>query len=235
MNSHRIVSREEWLAARKALLEQERDFTHARDRLSAARRALPWEKIEDYQFEGAAGAVRLSELFRGKSQLILQHFMFHPDWSAGCKSCSFWADQAERITVHLRARDANFVAVSRAPLAKLDAFKARMGWSFEWVSCGAEARFNHDFGAYLAPADLARDGNNMNYGLGRFSIPDVPAISVFAREGDQLYHTYSTYARGLDMVNGAYHYLDLLPKGRDEEGLPYPMDWVRLRDEYPAP
>lgn len=223
------------MAKRKALLEQEKALTHARDAVSAARRALPRVQIDDYLFEGSHGPVRLSELFGGTSQLIIYHLMFNPDWQAACKSCSFWADNFERIIVHLRARDANLAAVSRAPIAKLDAFKRRMGWSFEWVSCGADGVFNHDFGAYLTPEDLARPGNNTNYGTLRFTIADVPVISVFTRDREgQLYHTYSTYSRGLDMLNGAYHYLDLLPKGRDEEGLAHHMSWVRLRDEYPA-
>ncbi|HEV2546056.1 MAG TPA: DUF899 domain-containing protein [Stellaceae bacterium] len=233
--TEQTVSREEWLAKRKALLEQEKALTHARDAVSAARRALPRVRIDDYVFEGSQGPVRLSELFRGKSQLIIFHLMFNPDWHAACKSCSFWADNFERIVVHLRARDANLAAVSRAPIAKLDAFKRRMGWSFEWVSCGTDGVFNHDFGAYLTPEDLARPGSNTNYGTLRFTIPDVPVISVFARDADgSLYHTYSTYSRGLDMLNGAYHYLDLLPKGRDEDALGYHMEWLRLRDEYPA-
>jgi len=232
--AEQTVSREEWLIKRKALLEQEKALTHARDAVSAARRALPRVRIDDYVFAGSHGAVRLSELFRGKSQLIIYHLMFHPDWQSACKSCSFWADNFERIVVHLRARDANLAAVSRAPIAKLDGFKRRMGWSFEWVSCGADGKFNRDFGAYLTPEDLARPDNNTNYGTLRFTITDVPVISVFARDADgQLYHTYSTYSRGLDMLNGAYHYLDLLPKGRDEEGLAHHMSWLRLRDEYP--
>jgi predicted dithiol-disulfide oxidoreductase (DUF899 family) len=233
--TEQTVSREEWLVKRKALLEQEKALTHARDAVSAARRALPRVRIDDYVFEGSHGSVRLSDLFRGKSQLVIYHFMFHPDWAAACKSCSFWADNFDRIIVHLRARDANLAAVSRAPIAKLDAFKQRMGWSFEWVSCGADGAFNHDLGAYLTPEDLARPGNNTNYGTLRFTIADVPVISVFTRDREgQLYHTYSTYARGLDMLNGAYHYLDLLPKGRDEDGLAHHMSWVRLRDEYPS-
>jgi predicted dithiol-disulfide oxidoreductase (DUF899 family) len=233
--TEQTVSREEWLAKRKVLLEQEKALTHARDAVSAARRALPRVRIDDYVFEGSQGPARLSQLFHGKSQLIIYHLMFDPDWQAACKSCSFWADNFERIIVHVRARDANLAAVSRAPIAKLDAFKRRMGWSFEWVSCGADGKFNHDFGAYLTPEDLARPGNNTNYGTMRFSIADVPVISVFERDGEgRLYHTYSTYSRGLDMLNGAYHYLDLLPKGRDEAGLAHHMSWVRLRDEYPV-
>ncbi|HKD30358.1 MAG TPA: DUF899 domain-containing protein [Xanthobacteraceae bacterium] len=233
MPTHQVVSRDEWLAARVKLLAEEKEFTRRRDALTRHCRELPWVRIEDYVFESPNGKVRLSDLFRGKSQLIVYHFMFHPDWNAGCKSCSYWADNYERIVVHLRARDTNLVAVSRAPLAKIEAFRKRMGWTFEWVSCGADGVFNHDFGAYLTKADLAKEGNNTNYGTRRFTIEDVPAISVFFKDGDGvLYHTYSTYSRGLDIFNGAYHYLDIVPKGRDEEKLKYHMDWVRLRDEY---
>jgi predicted dithiol-disulfide oxidoreductase (DUF899 family) len=233
MAAHRIVSRDEWLKERVKHLASEKAFTRARDALSAERRNLPWVRIEDYIFDGPSGKVRLGELFRGKSQLIVYHLMFHPDWNAACKSCSFWADNFERIGVHLRARDTNIVAVSRAPLAKIEAFKRRMGWTFEWVSCGSDGAFNRDFGAYLSKEDLKKEGNNSNYGTRRFDIEDVPVVSVFFRDPDgTIYHTYSTYSRGLDMVNGAYHYLDLTPKGRDEAALPYHMDWVRLRDEY---
>jgi len=235
MPDHQIVSREEWTAARTELLAEEKEFTRRRDALSRRRRELPWVRIKDYVFDGPGGKVRLSDLFRGKSQLIVFHFMFHPDWNAGCKSCSFWADNFERAVIHLRGRDVNLAAVSRAPIAKIEAFKERMGWTFEWVSCGADGVFNHDFGAYLTKAELAREGNNMNYGNGRFTSEDVPAISVFSKDADGgLYHTYSTYSRGLDMLNGAYQYLDIAPKGRDEEKLKYHMEWVRLRDEYAA-
>lgn len=145
MPDHQIVSREEWLAQRVKLLAEEKELTHRRDALSRHRRELPWVKIDDYVFEGRDGNVRLSELFRGKSQLIVFHLMFHPDWKAACKSCSFWADNFERIIVHLRGRDTNLVAVSRAPIAKIEAHRKRMGWTFEWVSCGADGQFNHDF------------------------------------------------------------------------------------------
>jgi predicted dithiol-disulfide oxidoreductase (DUF899 family) len=230
---HRVVSREEWLAARVKHLAEEKEFTRKRDELSRRRRELPWVKIDDYAFDGPAGKVRLSDLFRGKSQLIIYHLMFHPEWSAACKSCSFWADNFERVVVHLRGRDANLAAVSRAPIDKIEGFRKRMGWTFEWVSCGADGAFNHDFGAYLTKDDLAREGNNSNYGTRRFNMEDVPVISVFLKDADGgLYHTYSAYSRGLDMLNGAYHYLDLLPKGRDEDQLRYHMEWVRLRDEY---
>jgi predicted dithiol-disulfide oxidoreductase (DUF899 family) len=233
MADHAVVSREAWLAARLKLLAEEKEFTRRRDELSRRRRELPWVKIRDYAFASAAGSVMLADLFRGKSQLVVFHLMFHPDWNAACKSCSFWADNFDRAVVHLRGRDANLVAVSRAPLAKIEAFRKRMGWTFEWVSDGADGVFNHDFGAYVTRDEIARGGNNSNYGTRRFTIEDVPAISVFFKDADgALYHTYSTYSRGLDMLNGAYHYLDIVPKGRDEDGLPYHMDWVRLRDEY---
>jgi len=233
MTSHPIVSREEWIAARINLLAEEKEFTRRRDALSRHRRDLPWVKIDDYVFDGPAGKVRLSELFRGKSQLIVYHLMFHPDWSVACKSCSFWADNFERVVIHLRGRDVNLAAVSRASIDTIARFKSRMGWTFEWVSCGPDGVFNHDFGAYLTKEDLAREGNNSNYGTRRFDIEDVPAISVFFKDADgSLYHTYSTYSRGLDMLNGAYHYLDIGPKGRDEDKLGYHMEWVRLRDEY---
>ena len=232
MTKPRIVSREDWLAERVKLLEAEKAFTRARDALTAQQRSLPWVKIKDYTFEGPSGPVKLSELFRGASQLIVYHFMFHPDWASGCKSCSYWADNYERIVPHLRARDTNLVAISRAPMAKLAAFKKRLGWTFEWVSDGAGGGFNKDFGA---KADLSEPGNNSNFGTRRFPVEDIPGISVFARDAKgSLYHTYSTFSRGLDMFNGAYHYLDIVPKGRDEAELEHHMSWVRLRDEYPA-
>ena len=224
-----IVSADQWLAARRALLEQEKEFTRARDALSAARRALPWEKVEhDYVFEGARGSMTLGDLFRGRGQLIVYHFMFGPDWEAGCKSCSFWADNFDRIVVHLRARDTNLVAVSRASCPRLAAYRERMGWSFEWVSSLGNS-FNRDFAV-----SFAKDtpGNNYNFGTQHFGGEEAPGISVFARDGSAIYHTYSTYARGLDMLNGAYHLLDLVPKGRDEAGLSFTMEWVRRHDEY---
>jgi predicted dithiol-disulfide oxidoreductase (DUF899 family) len=232
MTAHSVVSRKEWNAARKALLDKEKSFTRARDELSATRRALPWEKIEDYVFDGPNGAVKLSDLFAVRSQLVIYHLMFNPEWNAACKSCSFWADNFQNIIVHLNARDVSLAAVSRAPLAKLEAFKQRMGWGFTWVSCGAEGGFNRDFGAGFTKEELAQPGNNYNYGTRRFGGEDAPGVSVFAKDAGGLYHTYSTYARGLDMLNGAYHYLDIVPKGRDEAALKYSMEWLRLHDEY---
>lgn len=232
MTTHTVVSHEEWNAARKALLAREKELTRARDALSAARRDLPWEKVEDYVFDGPSGKVRLSDLFAGRSQLVVYHLMFHPEWSAACKSCSFWADNFANIIVHLNARDVSMAAVSRAPIEKLEAFKTRMGWSFPWVSCGAEGRFNRDLGTAFTKEDLAEPGKNYNYGSSRFGGEDAPGLSVFVNDSEGLFHTYSAYARGLDMLNGAYHYLDIVPKGRDEAALKYPMEWVRLHDEY---
>lgn len=237
MQPHRIVSREEWIEARKAHMAHEKEFTRARDRLAEERRALPWVKVDkDYAFAGPSGAAHLADLFKGRPQLIVQHFMFAPDWDAGCKSCSFWADGFERMIPHLAARDTTLVAVSRAPLQKLAAFSKRMGWSFDWYS-SAGSDFNYDFAVSFTPEQI-RDGHaSYNFGTSGFGIEDAPGISVFYRdEAGNIFNTYSCFARGLDMMNAAYHYLDLTPLGRHEQGLPYPMDWVRLRDQYqPAP
>jgi predicted dithiol-disulfide oxidoreductase (DUF899 family) len=237
MQPHKVVSREQWIEARKAHMAHEKEFTRARDRLAEERRALPWVKVDkDYVFDGPNGRAKLADLFKGRPQLVVQHFMFAPDWDAGCKSCSFWADGFERMIPHLAARDTTLVAVSRAPLAKLDAFKRRMGWTFVWYS-SAGGDFNYDFAVSFTPEQI-RDGHaTYNFGTSGFGIEDAPGISVFYRNaaGD-IFNTYSCFARGLDMMNAAYHYLDLTPLGRHEQGLPYPMDWLRLRDQYqPAP
>ncbi len=236
MSDHRIVARSEWLAEREALLAKEKAFTRLRDELSAERRALPWVRIEnDYVFEGASGKVRLADLFTGRGQLIIYHFMFHPDWNAGCKSCSFWADNFNAVIAHLNQRDVSMAAVSRAPFDKLAAFKKRMGWSFEWVSSYGND-FNHDFAVSFSPDEVKLNEKNYNFGTQHFPGPEAPGMSVFCKDGDgEIYHTYSCFARGLDMLNGAYHHLDLVPKGRDEAALSYPMAWVRLRDEYGKP
>ena len=229
--AHRIVSREEWRGERVALLEKERAFTHARDALSAARRELPWVQISDYVFAGSGGAVRLSELFRGKSQLVIYHFMFNPDWEAGCKSCSFYADHFDSMIVHLNQRNVGMVVASRAPLEKLEAFKRRMGWKFEWLSSyGSD--FNRDFGVSFTSEELRKDAPNYNFGTTKFSHDEAPGLSVFYKDDGSIYHTYSCYSRGLDMLIGAYNHLDLVPKGRDEASLAYKMEWVRLHDEY---
>ena len=233
MQPHQIVSREQWIAARKAHLEHEKEFTKARDRLSEERRALPWVKLEKtYSFDGPAGKVTLADLFKARRQLVVQHFMFAPDWNEGCKSCSFWADGFERMIPHLAARDTTLVAVSRAPLAKLEAFRARMGWTFDWYSSAA-SDFNYDYAVSFTSDEIRSGANIYNFGTSGFGVEEAPGISVFYRdEQGSIFHTYSCFARGLDMMNAAYHYLDLTPLGRHEEGLLYPMDWLRLRDQY---
>jgi predicted dithiol-disulfide oxidoreductase (DUF899 family) len=233
MPQHQIVSREQWIAARKAHLAREKEFTRARDRLNEERRALPWVKVDKtYRFDGPEGKQTLGDLFNGRSQLVVQHFMFAPDWTEGCKSCSFWADGFERMIPHLAARDTTLVAISRAPLSKLDAFRKRMGWTFDWVSSG-DGDFNYDYAVSFTPDQVKSGDKVYNFGSSGFGIEDAPGISVFFRnQAGEIFHTYSCFARGLDMMNAAYHYLDLTPLGRHEKGLPYPMDWVRLRDRY---
>ena len=233
MTERPIVSREEWLAARRELLAEEKRFSRLRDELTRKRQALPWVEVAaDYRFEGAQGELGLDELFEGRSQLIVQHFMFGPQWSEGCPSCSFWADNYDGTLAHLAARDISFAVVSNAPLAKLDAYKARMGWSFRWVSAGGGS-FNRDFGVSFTQAEVDSGELDYNYAKGRFPTTEAPGISVFNRGADgRLFHSYSCYARGLDMLNGAYHYMDLVPKGRDEAELSYSMAWLRRRDCY---
>lgn len=233
MQPPKVVSHAEWVEARRALLAEEKAFTRERDRLSAKRRALPWERIEkDYRFHGPDGEEGLADLFAGRAQLIVYHFMFAPDWDAGCKSCSFWADTFNGIVEHLKHRDVTLVAVSRAPLATLDAFRARMGWSFKWLSSQG-GDFNYDLGVSFTLDQIEAGGGSYNFGEIRFDGPEAPGISVFAKDdGGAVYRTYSTYARGLDMMNAAYQYLDLVPKGRDEADQADTMEWVRLRDSY---
>src|SRR5882757_1123358 len=217
MTTPSIVSQEEWLKARKAFLAKEKEFTRARDELARQRRELPWVKVEKpYTFDAAEGRVSLGDLFGGKDQLLIYHFMMGPDWEEGCPSCSFWADNYDGVDIHLAHRDTALVAVSRAPLAKLLAYRKRMGWSFRWVS-SAGCGFNFDYGVSFR----RREGETQdyNYGSEKFGGEEKPGISAFRRGADgAVYHTYSTYARGLDMLNGAYHLLDLTSKGRDEEG-----------------
>jgi predicted dithiol-disulfide oxidoreductase (DUF899 family) len=232
--THRIVSREEWTEARRQLLAKEKELTRLRDRLSEERRALPWVRVEkDYVFDTPSGRRTLAQLFEGRSQLVVYHFMYGPD-AAPCKSCSFWADNFERIVVHLAQRDATMIAVSRAPLEKIEEHRRRMGWSFTWVSSGG-SDFNYDYHVSFRPEELARGEIVYNYARQTNVGPEWPGISVFFKDRDgAVFHTYSCYARGLEMMNAAYQYLDLLPKGRDEAALPWPMAWVRYRDSYPA-
>lgn len=233
MDQHRVVTREEWLVARTQLLAREKEFTRLRDQLSRDRRNLPWERVErEYTFESPAGQMTLSELFAGKSQLIVYHFMFDMNDEEGCEHCSFWADNFNGIDVHLRQRDVSFVAVSRAPLSKLEAFRRRMGWTFTWVS-SLPSDFNFDYQASFTPESRERGDAYFNYSLGDPGMPNREGISVFSKnENGDIFHTYSTYARGIDMVNGAYQFLDLVPKGRDEAGHDDPQYWVRHHDRY---
>jgi predicted dithiol-disulfide oxidoreductase (DUF899 family) len=228
----RVVSRDEWTTARVALLAQEKELTRLRDAISRQRRELPWVRIDkDYVFEGPQGTQTLGDLFEGRSQLLVYHFMFDPGWSDGCKSCSFWADNYDGIGVHLAQRDVTMVTISRAPLPTLEAFKRRMGWTFTWLSSfGSD--FNHDF--HVTFTDDERMGDvDYNFELRKFGAPEAPGASVFYRDEDGVvYHTYSCYARGLDAMNGAYQWLDLTPKGRDEDGLPSTMAWLRHHDKY---
>ncbi len=232
MANHQVVSHEDWIAARSRFLAKEKAFTHLRDELSRERRALPWERVDKtYAFESEHGHETLADLFGKHSQLIVYHFMFDPDWEIGCRGCSFWADNFNGIVEHLQRRDVSFVAVSRAPLAKLQAQARPFGWTFKWVS-SAGSDFNADYRVSFSPEELARDEALYNYATEKRGNGELPGISVFFKESGQVFHTYSTYSRGLDMLNTAYHYLDLAPKGRDEEGLPYPMDWLRHRIAY---
>jgi len=231
MARHTVVSRNDWLAARKALLTKEKKFTRLRDQLSKERRQLPWVKVDkDYAFDGPQGTETLSELFDGRSQLIVYHFMFGPDWEAGCKHCSFWADNFDRIIVHLNHRDVTMVVASRAPYHKLESYKKRMGWNFKWVSSG-NTDFNFDYHVSFTPEEEAKKKAFFNYKIQDPDSSDREGASVFFKDAKgNVFHTYSTYARGIDMVNAAYHYLDLVPKGRDESNLG--PSWLCRHDEY---
>ena len=233
MQVRKAVSREEWLVARKEHLAREKEFTRLRDQLSKERRELPWVKVDrEYLFNGPDGRETLADLFDGKSQLIIYHFMFGPDWEEGCPSCSFWADNFNGIDIHLKHRDITFIAASRAPLEKLQAYKKRMGWSFKWVS-SFESDFNRDYHLLFTPEEMEKGEMYYNYGTTRFPVEEAMGISVFYKNTrEEVFHTYSCYARGLDMLNTAYHYMDLTPKGRNEGNLPYSMAWLRRRDQY---
>jgi predicted dithiol-disulfide oxidoreductase (DUF899 family) len=233
MPKHDIVSREAWLAARRQLLAEEKAFNKARDALSERRRALPWVLVDKpYTFEGPSGREILAELFGPRSQLLVYHFMYGPEWEQGCPSCSFWADNFNGIDVHLAHRDISFVVISRAPLDKLQAYRERMGWSFKWVSSfGSD--FNFDYHVSFTPEEIASGEMHYNFGLNRFPSSEATGASAFAKDEDGgVYHTYSSYSRGVDMLNGAYHWMDIAPKGRDEKGLPYTMAWLKRHDMY---
>ena len=228
-----VVSRAEWLEARKKLLLKEKSYAREGDALAAERRRLPWVRVEqDYVFESPDGQESLADLFQGRSQLIVQHFMFGPGWKEGCPSCSFMADHIAGALPHLPHRDVTFVAVSRAPLAQIEAFRARMGWTFKWVSSFG-TQFNYDYGVSFTPEQLAQEKVAYNYGLAKFSGEEGPGLSAFYQdEAGEVFHTYSTYARGCESMMGTYRLLDLVAKGRDEAGLPYTMAWLRHHDRY---
>jgi predicted dithiol-disulfide oxidoreductase (DUF899 family) len=230
---HSIVSQEKWLQQRKELLSKEKELTRLRDRLNAERRELPWVRVEkNYLFDAPGGKVSLKELFAGRSQLVIYHFMFGPDWNEGCPSCSFVSDHIDGALPHLAARDATMVMVSRAPLAKIEAFKKRMGWRFTWVSSyGSD--FNSDFRVSFTKDEMAQGKVNYNYAMQEFPSEEAPGISVFYKDaGGDVFHTYSSYGRGLEQLVGTYMILDMVPKGRDEDKLGFTMEWVRHHDRY---
>ncbi len=233
ITNHQVVSRDEWTEARKTLLAKEKEFTRQRDEISRQRRQLPWEKVEkEYAFDGPDGRETLADLFDGHSQLIVYHFMFGPGWEEGCRSCSFLSDHIDGAIAHLKARDVTLVVVSRAPLAQIEAFKKRMGWNFKWVSSFGND-FNFDYHVSFTKDEMAKGKVNYNYVEQEFGVEEAPGTSVFYRDASgNIFHTYSAYARGLDMLIGTYNYLDLVPKGRDEDRLAFTMAWVRHHDRY---
>jgi predicted dithiol-disulfide oxidoreductase (DUF899 family) len=229
----KVTSPAQWLAARKALLTKEKEFTKLRDEVSRQRRELPWERVEKkYVFDGPNGKETLGDLFEGRSQLIVYHFMFGPDWAEGCQSCSLLADHFDGSVPHLNARDVTLVVVSRAPLAQIEAFKKRMGWNFKWVSTDG-TDFNFDYQVSFTKEEKAKGEVNYNYGAQKFFSDEGPGASAFYKDatGD-IFHTYSSYGRGLDILIGTYNFLDMAPKGRDEEGLAFSMAWVKHHDKY---
>ena len=240
MTTHKVVTHEQWVAARKKHLTKEKEFTRLRDQLSKERRELPWELVEkEYTFEGEKGRLTLSDLFEGRTQLVIYHAMFNPEtagphtsWTAdaACYVCSFWLDNLNGITIHLKHRDITMASVSLAPYPKLAAYKERMGWTFPWLS-SAGSDFNFDYRVSFTPEELNTGKVEYNYRVNPWSLSEAPGISVLLKEDGQIYHTYSTYARGLDMLNVAYHYMDIAPKGRDE-GDGGGGAWIRRRDEY---
>ena len=233
LDNHRIVSKDEWLAARSALLKKEKEFTLLRDKLGQQQRDMPWVLVDkEYLFDGPNGKQTLSDLFDGRSQLIVYHFMYDPNWDAGCPSCSFWADNFNGIVVHLNQRDVTMIAVSKAPYSKIGEYKKRMGWDFKWVS-SYDNDFNFDYHVSFTPEELSEKKAFYNYNLQDTHSPEREGVSVFYKDtAGHVFHTYSAYARGIDVLNVAYHYLDLVPKGRDEDGHEFPQFWVRRHDEY---
>ena len=229
---YEVVTSDEWLRARKELLAKEKEFTRLRDEMTKQIRSLPWEKVEKgYAFVGPEGEQSLADLFGNYRQLAVYHFMLGPGWEQGCPSCSFLADNFEGIPIHLAQRDVSFVAASRAPLEEIDAYKKRMGWGFKWVSSHG-SDFNFDFHVSFEDGDIKAGKASYNYAPATGIGNEMPGASFFYKDGDAIYHTYSTYGRGLDLLIGTYNWLDLAPKGRDEDGLEYTMAWIRRHDEY---
>jgi predicted dithiol-disulfide oxidoreductase (DUF899 family) len=229
----KVVSPAEWLAARKQLLTKEKEFTRQRDELSRLRREMPWEKVEKkYVFEGPNGTETLADLFDKRSQLLIYHFMLGPGWKEGCPSCSFLGDSFDSFTIHLAQRDTTFAVISRATLPEIEAFKKRMGWKFKWVSSNG-TDFNFDYGVSFSKDEIASGKLSYNYGTTSYPSEELPGASAFIKKDGEVFHTYSTYARGLDILLPMYNWIDLTAKGRDEEGIkPHPMAWVRHHDRY---
>jgi predicted dithiol-disulfide oxidoreductase (DUF899 family) len=229
----RVVSQAEWLTARKELLKKEKKLTRQKDAVSAERRELPWVRVEkEYTFDGPTGKKSLEDLFEGRSQLIVYHFMFGPEWQEGCPSCSFNMDHTDGAIVHLGQRDVSFAAISRAPIAKIEAFKKRMGWRFKWVS-SYQNEFNRDYHVSFTTEEMAKGKVDYNYEMTQFPSEEAPGVSVFYKDKNgEIFHTYSAYGRGTEPTVGTYNYLDWVPKGRDEDGLPFTMAWVRHHDRY---
>lgn len=234
ITNHRVVSQEQWVTERRKLLAREKELTQLRDQIARERRALPWARIDKvYTFDTPEGARTLADLFAGRRQLMVQHFMLGPGWEEGCQSCSYMADHTDGMNVHLAARDVTFVAISRAPLSEIERFRQRMGWKFQWVSSSG-GDFNYDFHVSFPPQE-AKGQVYYNYGMQPFESDELPGVSVFYKnDAGEVFHTYSTYRRGVEVMMGTYNLLDLTPKGRDEHD--GPMAWVRHHDRYdPAP
>jgi len=233
MTTHAIVSQDQWLEARRDLLAAEKDLSRRSDQVAHLRRQLPWVRVaQDYVFEGPDGHQKLAELFDGRRQLLVQHFMLAPGWEEGCKSCSYMADHTDGMIPHLAQRDTTFVAISRAPYAEIVRFKRRMGWKFKWLSSNGSS-FNYDFRVSFTPDEAAKGSQGYNYGTSPYGQEELPGVSVFFKDDNgDVFHTYSTYGRGVDVMMGTYRMLDLTPKGRDETGEAVRMGWVRHHDRY---
>jgi predicted dithiol-disulfide oxidoreductase (DUF899 family) len=230
---HPVVPRNRWIAERKKLLEREKELTHLSDEVARERATLPWERMEkDYVFDTTGGRRSLADLFEGRGQLLVQHFMLGPGWEEGCQSCSFMADHVDGMNVHLAHRDVTFVAISRAPLAEIERFRRRMGWKFKWVSAFGND-FNFDFGVSFTPEQIETGDAGYNFGTSSQVNDELPGISVFYKDdAGTVFHTYSTYGRGVEVMMGTYRLLDLMPKGRDERDVDHKMEWVRHHDRY---